>query len=99
MRVPTSAIAAAASAGFSLVLVMEGVDGFSTKTSLLPGRTATLSRARRHSMPVVSVATQPETEEDLREKLAERNEDLSEVRLVTWGVCAYMTRMMRQLYS
>eukprot|EP00904_Undaria_pinnatifida_P011571 jgi/Undpi1/7544/HiC_scaffold_22.g10017.m1 len=88
MRVPTSAIAAAASAGFSLVLVMEGVDGFSTKTSLLPGGTATLSRARRHSMPVVSVATQPETEEDLREKLAERNEDLSEVHskvLTTFG--------------
>lgn len=78
MRVLTPAVAAAvAAAGFSLVFV----DGF-IKPSPMSGGGVTLSRARSLSKPALSVTTQPETEENLREKLADRNEDLSEVRIV-----------------
>ena len=52
------------------------------------GGVITLSGARSLSKPALPVATQqPETEEDLREKLAERNEDLSEVRLAAREIC------------
>lgn len=85
MRVPMSTVAAVAAAGFSLVLV----DGFiKPSTPPMSGGGVTLSRARSLGRPALPVATQPpETEEDLREKLAERNEDLSEVRLTVRGIC------------
>ena len=79
MGVLTPAVAAAvvAATGFSLV----PVDGF-IKPSPVSSGGVTLSRARSLRKSALSVATQPETEEDLREKLAERNEDLSEVRIL-----------------
>lgn len=85
MRVSVSAVAAVAVACFSLVLV----DGFIKPSPPMSGGEGSLSRARSLGKSALPVATQPpETEEDLREKLAERNEDLSEVRLMVRVICS-----------